>query len=322
MNEPATPPTAEPIVNAPEPETVPTSSPAPNNRLALLCGLGFLLLAAAIAYLWSNTIKGEQLVDQTKAFESANQRLAELETRLSRVEERPTPVVSAGDLARLNARLDALDGRLVNQAQVASQIDTMAGRIQALAGRDQSAVDTLNQQVSDLSNKLNATTAATGDLSAVTARVDRLGRLQAAAENLAAGRPLGDLAGAPPALSKYAQKSPPTMAQLRLSFRHAKADALTKPEPTPASTPFVDRVLEKAQGLMTIKQGDNVVVGDATAMLLNQAETLLEAGDLDGAVKSVESMKGDGVTEMAGWLASAKDLLAARGALAQLAAQR
>jgi len=90
-------------------------------------------------------------------------------------------------------------------------------------------------------------------------------------------------------------------------------------QPDQGYGPFVDRVLERAQGLITIRRGNDVVVGNTSAIALNNAQAALDAGDLGGAVSAVGSLKGQPAQAMANWLSSAKALLSARTALADMA---
>ena len=138
---------------------------------------------------------------------------------------------------------------------------------------------------------------------------------------LASGRAVGDVPSAPEALARFAHVAPPTEEQLRRSFQHYEHAALAAEQPDETHDPFVDRVLEKAQGLITIRRGDDVVVGNQSSVVLNGAQTALDSDDLSGAVKAVESLKGQPGQVMAPWLAQAKALLGARAALAEMADQ-
>ena len=105
------------------------------------------------------------------------------------------------------------------------------------------------------------------------------------------------------------------------------------PTPLPAGTPFsqvslpdtegkpfLDRVLARLQDvrLITVREGDHVVVGNEAAQTLAHARLLLEVGDLAGAVKAVSGLSGPPAEKMAAWLAEASSLVAAREALVSL----
>ena len=152
-------------------------------------------------------------------------------------------------------------------------------------------------------------------------RAARIARVQAAFIALSVGQPLGDLPGAPPALARYATTAPPTEAALRLAFPAAAQAALAADQPAPAGEPFLRRVWAEAQDLVTIRQGEHVLLGDPAAGVLAHAQTALDAGDLAGAVAAVATLTGPAAQALAPWLDQARGLLAARAALAALAAQ-
>ncbi|HEX5326561.1 MAG TPA: mitofilin family membrane protein, partial [Acetobacteraceae bacterium] len=84
---------------------------------------------------------------------------------------------------------------------------------------------------------------------------------------------------------------------------------------------FGQRLWQRAQGLISIREGDRVIVGNPAAGVLDEAQTRLDAGDLAGAVAAVSKLTGPPAQALADWLAQANALLAARAALATMAAQ-
>jgi hypothetical protein len=296
----------EPVVVAPK--------PAQRDLVPWFYGLGFLILASAIFYLWQYpSAPGERSTD-VSAIEATEQHIADINTRLSRLEQRPIP-----DLGKIAARVDALDGRVADQTQLASRLDTLSGRIEALSGRDQTGQDATKQQLEALTGRVAVLESSAGSLAAVTKRLNRIAKLQEVSFALASGRPIGELPDAPEALSRYAGTAPPTEAQLRLRFPRSEQAALAATQPDGGDAPFAGRLWERAQGLITIRRGDDVVVGNSSAVILNHAQAALEAGDLAGAVDAVESLKGQPGQAMATWLTDAKALLSARSALADMA---
>jgi hypothetical protein len=281
-----------------------------------LYGLGFLVLAAAIFYLWQYPGTLGEPADDKSAIQAVAQRLADIDTRLNNLERRPTP-----DFNRITARLDAVEGRLADQTQLGARMDTLSGRIESLSGRDQTGIDLAKQQVGALTSRVAALEATATNVETVTRRLNRLARLQEASLALAAGRAIGDVPDAPESLARYAHAPPPTEADLRLRFPQAEKVALGARQPDENDAPFLDRVWNQAQGLVTIRRGENVVVGNPAAVILNRAKTAIDAGDLSGAVAAVESLKGPPGQAMSVWLVDAKALLDARTALAQLATQ-
>jgi hypothetical protein len=311
--------TDEPLLPHPdEPsEPIPVPSKPPNRDLVpWLYGLGFLVLALAIFYLWQYpSVPGEAAGDAS-ATRAVEQRLADMDARVARLEQRPT-----ADLGQITARVDALGGRIGDQTQLASRLDTLSGRIESLSGRDQTGLDSTRQQLDALTSRVAAIEANAVSLDAVTKRLNRIARLQEASFALASGRPVGDLPNAPEALARYAHAAPPTEAQLRLRFPRDQQAALAARQPDDSDAPFAGRVWERAQDLITIRRGDDVVVGNSSAIALNRAQSALDAGDLTGAVTAVETLKGAPGQAMAKWLADAKALLSARAALADMADQ-
>ncbi len=293
---------SEPIVSEPK---QPRWDPLP-----WLCGLGFLILAGAIFYLWQSFT---ELSDQARDAQADRQQLVDMQARVNRLEQRPTP-----DMSKITARLDALDGRVANDAQLASRLDTVSSRIEALAGRDQSTSDAIKQQNEALANRVAALEASAGNTQAASQRLDRIARLQQASMQLASGQPLGDLPGAPPPLARFAQTAPPTEAQLRALFLRTEPAALAAKSQDDTNASFADRVLQRAQGLLTIRRGDDVVVGNPVAITLSHAQAALDGGDLAGAVNTVETMTGPPAQAMAPWVEAAKGLLDARSALTQM----
>ena len=281
-----------------------------------LYGLGFLVLAFAIFYLWQYPSMPGEAADATPAIHAIEQHLADIDARLTRLEQRPT-----ADWEKIATRVDALDGRVVAQTQLASRLDTLSGRIESLSSRDQVSLDATKQQLDSLVSQMATVQASAGNLDAIVKRLDRIARIQAVSFALASGRPLGDLRDAPEPLARFAHTAPPTEAQLRLRFQQDEQAALAATQSDDGGKPFIGRVWERAQGLITIRRGDDVLMGNPSAVALSHAQAALDTGDLAGAVSAVEVLKGQPKQAMANWLADAKALLNARSALANMADQ-
>lgn len=215
--------------------------------------------------------------------------LAPLESRIAAVEARPIP--PPVDLAPLTSRVDALGGRL----------DTLDPRIASLEQQEKQSA---------------------GQLGAVAERSQRISRVQAAMVALDSGQRLGDVPDAPPAVARYAQDAPPTEQALRGSFDRAAEAAQHAGQPAIMDKQsFGGRLWARAQQAVTVRQGDNVVVGDPLAGVLGRARQLLDAGDLAGAVTAVDTLTGPPAAAMADWAGQAHGLLDARKALSGLAAR-
>lgn len=308
----------EPTLLAP-PEDMPEPVVAPPRRqqrdvVPWLYGLGFIILAVAIFYLWQFPSAPRETEADSPALRAATQQVADMDARLSRIEQRPTP-----NFGQLIARVDAVDGRVADQTQLASRLDTLSGRIESLSGRDQTGIDATGQKIDALATRVAALEANADAIQTAAKRLNRIARLQEASFALESGRPVGDVPGAPEALARFAHTAPPTEASLRLRFAPAEQAALAARQPNAAGVPLVDRVLQRAQSLVTIKRGDEVVVGSSSAIALSRAQSALDLGDLPTAVAAVSALTGEPADAMANWLEDAKALLSARAALDQMA---
>ncbi|PPQ34311.1 COG4223 family protein [Rhodopila globiformis] len=309
-----------------------------------LYSLGFLVLAGGIYAAW-------EYPRQTVAPDLAavQQRLADFDARLTRLEQRPAPVASVpqADLGKLASRIDALDAKIADQAKITDQLQTkvgdqlknadqaasagqtelssrvnaVSGKIDSLSGHIETGLDAIRQQTDHLAARVAALEKASGGADTVSNQLNRLARIQEATLALAAGRPLGDIPGAPPAVARFAHTAPPTMIQLRELFTQSEHAAIAAKQPDDTSVPLVDRIWQQAQGLVTVHRGENVVVGNPAAVTLGHARDALDAGDLKGAISTVEELKGQPRDAMAGWLKEARSLADARAALANMAGQ-
>jgi len=78
-------------------------------------------------------------------------------------------------------------------------------------------------------------------------------------------------------------------------------------------------MLLKAQKLITVREGEKVLVGAPASYALVHAQHELEVGDLAGAVGALDGLDPEAAKVMAPWRAEAQSLLDARAALAGLA---
>jgi hypothetical protein len=255
---------------------------------------------------------------------------------------------SPSDLSPLEARLSALEKQLQDLTPLRSQLDGLgqqqselskrlaqlsadqleiAKRLQALDAsvRTQEAdaatrQQSLQQQATEAAGAADRAQQQAAAAAAAADRATKLLRLQSARNALAAGEPLGKLDAAPPALARFAETKPPTESDLRLTFPQAAEAALAASKPETSGKSFGERLWQRAQGLVTIREGDRVLVGDPVAGALADARNKLDAGDLGGAVAAVSGLTGPAAQAMAPWLENAKALLEARQALDSMAA--
>lgn len=252
----------------------------------------------------------------------------------------PTPAMTTPSDAGLAQQITALNDRLyqieatqrtqVQQTQSlppAATISSLASRVDAIAQREAKDGDSIRQDLSVVQQQLATVTGQaqtlakdTSALPQLTVTSDRLSQIVRAQEALRAGQPLGPITNAPPALARFASSAPPTEAALRLSFPDAARAAEKAGQPLAEHGGFWHRVWLRMQDLIIVRQGDRVLVGDPTSGVLAHAQRLMDAGDLAGALTVLGTLTGPAAAAIAPWEAQAQSLIAARQALAQMAA--
>ena len=150
-----------------------------------------------------------------------------------------------------------------------AKLDQLAQGQAALAPR----VDALEPRLGNLeAAQRRADTA----IAATTQRAQGYGRLQAAAVALEAGQKLGTIPNAPPALTRFAQVAPPTQATLRQTFPAAANAARRASRPSTPASAFMNRMWDRAQRSVTVRQGDSILMGDPINGILAHARQALE----------------------------------------------
>lgn len=230
------------------------------------------------------------------------------------------------EIKALGQRLDGAEAAtagLKRQLAVLAEANAKLKRILAAGARAPASKNAaLAHEVAELKTEVAALQAKAAALArqAKTPGSERMARVAAAAIALAAGEPLGVIAGAPPALARFATVPPPTEASLRLAFPQAASAALAASGGGRGKRGFWRSLWAKIAGLVTIRRGERVIFGNPAAGALADARLRLEAGDLAGAVATLGKLTPPALAAMAGWLGQAKALLAARAALAAMAA--
>lgn len=301
--------------------------------LGWLCAAGFIVLAGGIGFVWwyprpvtsPDAAALQGLKQQVHALEvrlgqSERQavgpaQLKRLADRVAALEKRP-----ATDPASLEARWAVLEQRTKDTEGLVARMDALSGRVDALSGRDRGADAQLAQRLDADEARLSALEHTAAQVSAEAQQTARVVRIQAAMAALAAGQPLGDIPGAPAAVARFAAAAPPTEPALRLAFPKAEHAALAASRPDTTGKPFLSQLLTRAENLVTVRQGDRVLIGDSAAGVLARAHVALAAGDLAGAVAAVSTLSGPAATAVAAWRAEAQSLLDARAGLAAMAA--
>ena len=234
----------------------------------------------------------------------APENAASLESRLAALEQRPPQ--PAPDLGGLASQVAALEQRQP------PDIAPLRAQLSALASQDQAALG-------DLTHRLDTDEARLAVLENAVGRATRAEAVRLALEYWPEARCHPGRSAA--ALARFADTNPPTETQLRLAFPQAARNALAASRPATEGKPLLTRLWLRAQDLVTVRQGDQVLVGDPVAGVLDRAREAVDGGDLAGAVSAVASLSGPAAVAMAGWLAQARSLLEARAALATWATQ-
>ena len=272
--------------------------------------------------------------DQSGAVAALQAQLAAVQQQQQQAAAAPPPAAAALALppappnaaveADLTQKLGAVTGQLAAlQTQFAADHGALAmlqanavdvGKLDADIGAAQAEANTDHGTLVTLQGNL-------ATLGKLTGQITALGRLDAARMALDAGRPLGPMPNGPPALARYADLAPPTEAALRLSFPAAARAANAASVTSDGKRSYWAAVTARLEGLVTISNGTHVIVGAPAAAVLAQAQARLDAGDLAGAVSLLGTLSASTQAAMADWLAQARGLLAARGAIIAQAAQ-
>ncbi len=237
---------------------------------------------------------------------------AGLKLRLAALESAPAssaPATSLAPAAPDTARLESLEARLATlEKQPAAALPDITGQVAAASAALESRIAALDAEIKK-------------DVTQSTTRAAFANRLRAASAALEAGQPIGSIDGAGPDLTRFATTPAPTEPALRLSFTHFAEAARAASQPIAASDDKLARAWERVQSLITIRQGDHVLIGSPASVLLEAAHGKLDAGDLAGAVAALAKLDDAAKAAMAPWLDDAKSLLDARAALLALVAK-
>jgi hypothetical protein len=274
--------------------TIPPAPPPRRSAASVLTVLGLVLLVVAIGFVWTQT-------------QDAVRGIAQLDMTTHRLIDGVEKSVGAQTSAvrdKVTLQLDSLDMRLrkVEQDQANPQVPPQAARPEPVASAD---IAGLQQRIAAVEQKLAAADTAL-----------------AASRALAAGKPVGVIPGAPPALARYADSKPPTEIGLRQEFPLLSARAAEASKPATEADGVAQRMWLHLQSLVTVKDHDRVLVGAPASIVLGDAQDRLTAGDLAGAVTALTALDPAAAAIMADWVARARALLDARAAVAALPGAR
>ncbi len=260
--------------------------------------------------------------------DAVDSRLAELARRIDALEHASpmTALAPAAAAPAAAAPVAVVDRSAERSAEDAARLQALESRLAALETRPAQALPDVEGQISAASATLNARIAEMDasikrDVAQATQRAAFANRLRAAFFALDAGKPLGTIPDAPPALAQFADKAAPTEPALRLSFARYADTARAASQPGAEIADPVDRAWERVKNLVTVREGDHVIIGSRTASLIEDARGKLDAGDLAGAVTALAGLDAPAKAAMAAWIAQAQSLLDARAALLAMAAK-
>jgi hypothetical protein len=294
----------------------------------------------------------EQRSADQAASQALGQQVQTLADRVDRLEKAaavappasPAPSPAPADLGDLPKRVDDLSARIDALANHPSETvatapqpaepgatqqevadlgrrvgQSLDAQKEALASQ-KTALDAQKASLDQLAGRLDKLQQGAGQAAGAENRAERLTKVQAALVALDAGEKLGDLPGAPPAVGRFAKQAPPTAAALREAFPAAAAHAREVSRPDVSHRSFWERALTRLQQSVTVRQGDDVLVGDPAAGILADASQKVDVGDLAGAVATLGKLNGPAADALKNWVDQASALLAARAGLADLAA--
>jgi len=256
--------------------------------------------------------------------------LADLSARVDALANRPAPTQAASDNGSSPQQLADI---VQSQQKLDQAVAAQSARLDQLQAADKGALDNLNNAVSQvraqekdvlaaLDGRVGTLEKGAGRVLGTASRAEQMTRVQAAEVALLAGEKLGEIPGAPPALTRFANKAPPTDAELRESFAAYADKVRAVSEPDMANKSFLQRSWLRLQESVTVRQGDDVLVGDPASGILADAGARVQNDDLAGAVKTLHRLKGPAFDAIQAWVDQATALLDARAALATMAAQR
>jgi hypothetical protein len=221
-------------------------------------------------------------------------------------------------LAVLQAQVADLHTILAQTAPPPDSVEVQANLAQKLIGLA-AQVNAMQAQEAADHGQLTALQANATDLGKLMQRLTLLNALETARLALDSGQPLGIIPNAPDDLARYATTPLPTEAELQETFTDAANTALAASVSNNGNIGAWANIKLRLESLITISNGTHVLFGPPAAGAIQQAQAALQAGDLQGAVTTIQTLPPRDLSAMATWLAQAKAVLAARAALIHMA---
>jgi hypothetical protein len=295
-------------------------------------------LADRLAQLEAAQRDNQQKIDQAvaavqKAAADSATSVRQLDRRIAAIENRPA--ASPNELAELRQQLQALENR---PAPAAGDIAELRQQVKALEARPAAAPP----ELTEIRQQVQQLTAANADLGKRVAALEKGEQAQSAAdptdttlllavlqirEAIETGRPFAaeydalaalakarpDIAAAAAPLAEPAKSGVASRAVLIERLR-ALGGAIATAQPAPADRDWATRAWGQLRGLVTIRRVDGAGQSAAEAGV-SAAERALAAGDLPGAVRTLDGLTGSAAEAARPWLQMAGQRRAAEEAL-------
>ena len=225
-----------------------------------------------------------------------------------------------------NKSIKRLSDQLSYLGKNAEALDQMLKRIARLEN-DEQEISRITKRLNSLEKlgprAITTVTGASATVLAVNQLRDALRRPTAFAKELAMVKRLAggnkQMLEAIDLLAPFADKGVPTLTILRVQFKKT-AREIVRMDQSNQEADWVDRLINRLRGLVTIRRLDGVN-GESTDALVLQAEEKLEASDLAAAVAVLEKLKDKPAEAAQNWLRNARTRLITERALATLHVQ-
>ncbi|WP_022729434.1 COG4223 family protein [Fodinicurvata sediminis] len=325
-----------------------TETPARRSAApALVAGAVLLVIGAGAAVItrdaWLPLVDGQA----ASSTQQTAERLQAIDGRLEQLQNDRNGLTQ-DDLKPLASQLEGLDERM---AELAGQVE----QVSRTAGQEQDSLDSLNDQVGQLSGRLDeisgnlpggevwqqqmgkledqlsqmtdAASQIRTRAESQTAAAFAVGQLREAvlqarpyANELAAVRRLdgvgADIAEPLQQLEDGAEQGVPSLAELKRSFP-ATARAIVRQAREERADSWAEEIWNRASALVTVRPVGERDGADAEAIVA-RAERRLEEDRLPAAVQELETLQGPPAEAASDWLAQAKRRLQAEQALKSL----
>ncbi len=283
-------------------------------------------LAETIARLEKDRDQALQTVTELR------ERVARMETALTELQKNAPTVESRLDVAAPAAVVEELNRRV---GQLEAAIDTNRIAAKESVNRVTSEQTHLTSQVERMQERLQTVESVQKkrENAGLESRLKVIAISQLAAvlsSNAPYEEPLrtlkslanddSDIAALAESLAPYADTGIPTIAQLQKDYETVAREAV-QAQVELEGDGWVDKTLNRLIALVSVRTVGDGEAGDPVDAAVAAAESRLDAGDLEGAIKALETIEGAAKSKVSDWLATAKARLAAERAMTRLNAR-